>query len=559
MSKKQTKLATTFSILCCFAFIFSNFSSCEVGLGSSVDTEAPEITIVSPSVGSIIRDKFALSGRWGDDGSVADIWVTLKRTDGKTGEWTISGSDVSWEQDQNDIQQGNWKAIVDPTAKGLIDGPYQAIVHIKDNNGHKITQSTSFTIDNTPPILILSRPGTTIDSIDFDSYGKKITLEGKATDDNDVGLIELSVYKTAECNEEDFLYTYTLQNVPLTVETDAAEQGKLEDGVDKYDKVYRSDLSGSPDKDTNGTANRYFKIKVYDGAERIPISDSDALEDDEKGNCADYYYTDDGIADALVAAKKITNLYHIQNGTLETTNTVITEGLENAKVETGKFSVNPKNNPTFIVNSRNAFAAPYTSLDDPDFQVTNGNSYLEVEVSPGLDKKPIKVSTVAVGLRECNSVGEFIAGSPVIYLISEGHEEAGSYTDVKITKTGTSYKFKTTKQIGKNNYTDLNTGRYYRVVVEGRDTTGNSIEETGNFSFKLIATNEKIELSGQGVPEYISQDSAAWTGSHAKFNAELTWNGGEPPYYIYRDNNTTPITVNSQTADSRQLGSNRRI
>ena len=104
MSKKQTKLATTFSILCCFAFIFSNFSSCEVGLGSSVDTEAPEITIVSPSVGSIIRDKFALSGRWGDDGSVADIWVTLKRTDGKTGEWTISGSDVSWEQDQNDIQ-----------------------------------------------------------------------------------------------------------------------------------------------------------------------------------------------------------------------------------------------------------------------------------------------------------------------------------------------------------------------------------------------------------------------------------------------------------------------
>ena len=84
MSKKQTKLATTFSILCCFAFIFSNFSSCEVGLGSSVDTEAPEITIVSPSVGSIIRDKFALSGRWGDDGSVADIWVTLKRTDGKT-------------------------------------------------------------------------------------------------------------------------------------------------------------------------------------------------------------------------------------------------------------------------------------------------------------------------------------------------------------------------------------------------------------------------------------------------------------------------------------------
>ena len=551
MSKKQTKHATTFSILCCFAFIFSNFSSCEVGLGSSVDTEAPEITIVSPSVGSIIRDKFALSGRWGDDGSVADIWVTLKRTDGISGEWTISGSDVSWVQDENDIQQGNWKAIVDPTAKGLIDGPYQAIVSIKDNNGHKITQSTSFTIDNTPPILILSRPGTTINSIDFDTYGRKITLEGKATDDNDVGLIELSVYSTPECNEEDFLHTYTLKNVPLTVETDAAEYGVTDsEGINQYDKVYRSDLSGAPDKDSNGTAKRYFKIKVYDGAERYPVSDSEALEDDLKGNCADYYYTDDGIADALVAAKKITNLYHIQNGTLSSNDPVILDGLEN-KEQTGKFSVNPKNNPTFIVNSRNAFEPPYTSLDDPDFQVTNGNSYLEVEVSPGLDKKPIDVKTVAVGLRECDSSGEFVPSAPIIYLVSPGHEEAGDYeNDVKITKTGTSYKFKTAKQVGKNNYTDLNTGRYYRVVVEGKDKAGNDIEEAGNYSFKLIATNEKIELSGQGVPEYISQDSAAWEGTHAKFNAELIWNGGEPPYYIYRDSETTPITVNTQTAGS---------
>jgi hypothetical protein len=543
----HTKRAATVKLSWFLLFIFFIFS-CEVGLGSTVDTEAPNITIESPGVASIIRDKFALKGRWGDDGSIASIWVTLKRTDGVSGSWEISGSDVTWDYDENDIQNGDWRAIIDPVAKGLVDGPYQAIVHIKDNNGHKITQSTSFTIDNTPPILILSRPGTTINSTDFDSYGRKITLEGKATDDNDVGLIELSVYKTPECNDEDFLHTYTLKNVPLTVETDAAEYGVVDsEGVNQYDKVYvQADLA---EKDANGTANRYFKIKVYDGAERFPVNDSDALEDDDKGNCADYYYTDDGIAEALVAAKKITNLYHIQNGTLETSDPVILDGLEN-KEETGKFSVNPKNNPTFIVNSRNAFASPYTSLDDPDFQVTNGNSYLEVEVSPGLDKKPIKVSTVAVGLRECNSVGEFIAGSPVIYLISEGHEEAGSYPDVKITKTGTSYKFKTAKQVGKNNYTDLNTGRYYRVVVDGRDTTGNSIEEAGNYSFKLIATNEKIELSGQGVPEYISQDSEAWQGTHAKFNAELVWNGGEPPYYIYRDSETTPITVNTQTAGS---------
>lgn len=547
MSKKQTKLATTFSILCCFAFIFSNFSSCEVGLGSSVDTEAPEITIVSPSVGSIIRDKFALSGRWGDDGSVADIWVTLKRTDGKTGEWTISGSDVSWGQDENDIQQGNWKAIVDPTAKGLIDGPYQAIVSIKDNNGHKITQSTSFTIDNTPPILILSRPGTTIDSIDFDSYGKKITLEGKATDDNDVGLVELSVYKDASCSG-DPLSVVSLKNVPLTLEQEVTKEGE-----EKYEGIYLPD--DDADKDANNTAYRWFKIKVYDGAERFPVNDEDASEDDSKGNCADYYYTDDGIAKALEEAGKITKLYHILNGNEPNTNQDIIDGLEN-KVETGKFSVNPKNNPTFIVNSRNAFdkTTDVTLHNNPDFQMTNGNNYLEAEVTPGLDKKPIKVSSVAVYVVECDEYGEDplrndFQGATKIYLTSTGHPEADNYTDVKISKTGTSYKFKTSKQIGKNNYGELNTGRFYRVFVEGEDTAGNSIICDDNFSFELIASGEKIELFGQGVPEYISQDPDAWTGSHAKFSATLTWDGGEPPYDIYRVSpaNTTATTVSTKT------------
>ena len=56
------------------------------------------------------------------------------------------------------------------------------------------------------------------------------------------------------------------------------------------------------EKDSNGTAQRWFKIKVYDGAERFPVNDEDASEDDSKGNCADYYYTDDGIAKALEEA-----------------------------------------------------------------------------------------------------------------------------------------------------------------------------------------------------------------------------------------------------------------
>ena len=104
MKRMHTKRAATVKLSWFLLFIFFIFS-CEVGLGSTVDTEAPNITIESPGVASIIRDKFALKGRWGDDGSIASIWVTLKRTDGVSGSWEISGSDVTWDYDENDIQQ----------------------------------------------------------------------------------------------------------------------------------------------------------------------------------------------------------------------------------------------------------------------------------------------------------------------------------------------------------------------------------------------------------------------------------------------------------------------
>ena len=532
-----------FAKACFFIFIFLvSIISCEIGLGGAVDTQPPSVTIDGPEVDSIIRDKFAIYGEWEDDVTIAGISVTLKRTDGKGSPATIEGSFEPYEGSQ---EKGSWKAIVNYEEQNLIDGTYQAIVTVKDKGRHESSQSTTFTIDNTPPILVLSRPGTTVTSTDFDTYGKKITLEGKATDDNNVGLIELSVYKDEECSGE-AIAVAELKNVPLTVETDVTKEGEA-----KYEAIYLKD--DTDEKDEKGTAYRYFKIKVFDDAKRFPTDPSTASEDDGKGNCANYYYTDEGLAKAIEAAEKITTLYHIQNGTVETDNEDIIQGLRDKKIETGKFSVNPRNNPTFIVNSRNPFnPQKYENMEDPlagsDFQVTTGNSYLEVEVSPGLDKKPIDVSTVAVALVECDNKGEYTEESPKIYLINSGnHTEAGTYEDVKISKTGTSYKFKTSKQIGKSTYSGLNTGKYYRVLVDGKDVAGNDIICDENYSFKLVASGEKIELSGHIIPEYISQDSEAWVGSHSKLTVELNWNGGEPPYDIYRGEEVTPITVTSPT------------
>ncbi len=77
-----------------FGLIFLvSIISCEIGLGSAVDTEPPSVVIETPKVDAVIRDVFAITGRWSDDGSISDVSATLKRTDGKatdieiTGEW----------------------------------------------------------------------------------------------------------------------------------------------------------------------------------------------------------------------------------------------------------------------------------------------------------------------------------------------------------------------------------------------------------------------------------------------------------------------------------------
>ena len=71
-------------LLLALVALFSILSiSCEIGLGASVDTDPPSLSIKNPPVDAVIRDDFAISGIWSDDGTIASVSVELSRTDGK--------------------------------------------------------------------------------------------------------------------------------------------------------------------------------------------------------------------------------------------------------------------------------------------------------------------------------------------------------------------------------------------------------------------------------------------------------------------------------------------
>ena len=188
MKKLKGFLLTLISIL--FSF------SCEIGLGASVDTEAPSLEISNPPSDAIIRDEFAITGSWGDDGSISAVYVQMNNIEnGTKKEFSGTSEKTKSEKDNN---KGTWKIYINPMENGLIDGTYEAIIAIKDNGGHTTTMARTFVIDNTPPVLVLSRPSTKDGSKGFDNYGRTFSLEGKAADDNEVNLIEVNIFENAD-------------------------------------------------------------------------------------------------------------------------------------------------------------------------------------------------------------------------------------------------------------------------------------------------------------------------------------------------------------------------
>ena len=148
------------------SFVF--FSACEIGLGSSVDVEAPKIEFADSTVesGAVVRDAFAVCGKWTDDGSIGSITATLKNL----------SSGASFKKNGS-IKDGNWTVTFSPAEEAIPDGSYELSVAIKDTADHETKVSRAFTIDNTPPLIVLSRPSTKLGATlagtpSFDSYEK---------------------------------------------------------------------------------------------------------------------------------------------------------------------------------------------------------------------------------------------------------------------------------------------------------------------------------------------------------------------------------------------------
>jgi len=528
--------------------------SCEIGLGAYVDTEAPSLEISNPPVDAVIRDDFAITGTWTDDGTISSVKVDMVRLQDNS----KTSFDGTFTSESIKGNKGTWTVAIDALDSKLLDGTYEALVAIKDNGGHTTTMARSFTIDNTPPVMILQKPSTSIaDSADrFDTFGQIFSIVGQAADDNQVEKIDVSVYSSQDCSDSSYIKTVTLSNVPPTIDLNVAvfEENTEND----YAAIYGQSTKGA------GNVRRYFKLEAYDNARKY-LADGTV---EEKGNKQTSYYLYKDISE-LITEYKATGIYKIQSGTYKGTSSVeaVKTTLNENQINIGKFQLNPDNSPTFVVSARSPLASGET-LEEAAYQLTSGNNFLEVQIDPGLDNNPIVEDSVGIYLVECNKNGkleengvvlenqnpEGLPDNKKIWLIKPGEALA-----TEVTVSGDSYKFKTTNVISSLYYGNqinpsaadaLQIEHFYLICVEGHDKSNSAIVPSSNsvYAFQLASSGSFIELVANADPFYVTSNESS-NGADSTEKNELTvtlrYQGGSTSYNIYEDESDAPLEASS--------------
>lgn len=469
---------------------FGLFNSCDIdiGLGSAVDVEPPTLFIENPPASKIIRDAFPISGTYKDDGTISAITVELTNTETQVKYPKIDGT---WGK------ENTWSATVDPIKLKIPDGKYEATITISDNGGHHSTSTRSFIIDNTAPVVVLSRPASDAAETDLnkiESYGQYLTLEGQAADDNDIEKIVIKFYSKDNPDKDPIVKEIT--SIPPTISLDVAKF--LDENDPTYTALYGTDKNA-------GEKYYYCTISAFDGAKRYPAKGDEKADDDYGNEESSYILWTDWEKFQSEYSKttgssskiKLPELYSIKAGKSETTQErsvsekTLISAFFNKAITRGSFKLNPLNNPSYSISGLDIGLANDVENERP----------LTVQLSKGLDGLSLDTDNMKV------------------YLIPVTTEADGSQTrGKKIYPQQSTYEKKGDGQfitvIQKDNVKDsdgkdtsLVYGTTYVIGVDGEDIEGNKIVPSFDGKEFFIRFKAKNVAPGLTIDEPVASTS----------------------------------------------------
>ncbi|MCR4630699.1 MAG: hypothetical protein K5786_03635 [Treponema sp.] len=548
MERKLLKRFRTITVFVSFLFVLV-FAACEIGLGSSVDTEPPTLTITYPSADVVIRDAFVLAGSCNDDEALDTVTVLLKETATNTsyGPFEIQIP----EREEGDKSAQDWKIWLNQKDNGLYpfkDGRYVAEVYATDKSGKVSGKSSlSFDIDNTAPIFVVQTP-VAIDLTQPTEFGSSVKANGRIADDHTISKMVMKVYD-ASANFDD------VNNPPVAkyefTETEVETAGGTSVVFAKYTK------SEAGSTDTSAKSGRYnvlnngqpwfCSIEVVDAAKTYTQSEADATSEGNSTGGAMYRYDD--VYDVWLSAAcglDTTAVKQIVNGTYSgTASAASIEAAKNAYEKSAKsnvcFSVNPVVNPTYTANgftsNKTAASAKVSS------NLVAGETKIPVNIKCGLDGTLLNPATTKIyifgGYEKSELTDDLINSiynNPQQYFAQNPSSIYADYvygdSDCELTTTSSCESFVATVTLPKV----IRDKRYYILTAEVTDVEGSvSIPEkwvilTGSvpakdfiidwFSEDRVPASEKV---GKVVCDSNTSENYNYNeGSDLLFYGELT-------------------------------------
>jgi len=528
--------------------------ACTVGLGESVDTQAPVVNITYPPANAVVRDTFVLAGTWDDDKLISSISVSLMDTNDKDKVIPFSGTvkileDKTWSVEVNKrlkIDTDEKKYDEWELADGgfeLADGTYQISISAKDAAGHTSGVNTrTFIIDNTPPIFVISSPGITLSQTQEGgtpkAYGTALKISGKLADSNGVNYSKLEVYDKNGESLLDSLYSdYVIEKGD---DSSVILSRKIKGMETTYDLIY--------DKSSDTGDIRYFTGKLTLSDEARPYKnpyENDETVEKKTGNITTDIWLNDDVASLFQSSGKglsISELTKIKNGSYipGETGSLTAEDLQevrdilrlnvtdNALKENYlSFSLNPKAAPSYTVN--NMKIGGWTE-DSFGKQIYTKSQNVTVVVSPaGISQPPnINPKTFKVWLYKLTYLTESEATGALANINS-------IYGDVS----------KTEKE-----RIDSLKEKHWMLIHDNSETyTGASCDSDYNMPFNLNAAIESgayylVVATGEDV------DGSQMTG----VNSENTFG-----YYGFKGGDGLPPTIDSNGTYFFNTNTNERI
>ena len=583
VSLKKYGLLTIVSLIAAAVWVLS-FFSCKVGLGGTIDIKPPTNEITYPPKNAVVRSAFVIAGTCSDDTQVKSVTVSITNTGTKRSygpfEAELSDDKKSWSitlnKEKRNVSNHPYAGWDYP------DGKYSVTAYATDAEDKRSdVTANAFTIDNTPPVLILTSPSSSA-ALEPDKFGRTISFTGTYAEDTDNKIAEMKVSFFKKTNTPadngSKIDEITFNNIDHMAENNkyviaqyfSKPESDLTDEERRLFNNYKA-IFGAPavnNYTTHGTAADlpvYMTLLLSDGA-RVYDDPSNPAGSGPGNQTKHYYRNTDGIIDNFTKTDaaypmSIIEIKDFLNGTSkkyteDTAVTNIANALNGAKSaeynaeETAlaaadqpkatTLSINPKANPTFIVSgyAKDTSGGTSSSYDSHGFYYYTNGAPFSIVISSGADNVPVKYTdnNITIYAVPAQSNGEFSHPLPAGWQSAPPTTLPPDWIEVKtITGQGNKTSYTITKDL-----LGLTPNSRYRFAVWGKDVNGMQIEEDkkGPYVFVVQSSGNKptISIGSQDISggkntnlEEGSIASGNILASSYDFGKKLIFNGTATP------------------------------